>query len=111
MEDCIFCRIASGDIPAERIYEDDKMLVFSDVAPAAPVHVLMIPKKHVANVLEADSETISYMLGKVKMITAKLGIDSKGFRVVINTGADGGQTVPHLHIHILGGKTLGWPPC
>ena len=90
MNDCIFCRIIAGEIPSERVYEDDKMIVIRDVAPAAPVHVLMIPKAHTAE---------------------KLGVNEKGFRIVANTGDDGGQTVKHLHIHLLGGKALGWPPC
>ena len=105
MNDCVFCRIISGEIPAERVYEDDKMIVIRDAAPAAPVHVLMIPKEHTENIVAADPELVKYMLGKVKMLS------EKGFRIVVNTGDEGGQTVHHLHIHLLGGKMLGWPPC
>lgn len=110
-EDCIFCKIIKGDIPSARVYEDDKMIAINDVAPAAPVHVLLLPKKHTRDVTTADAELLAYMLGKVKMIAEKTGIAEKGFRIVINTGDDGGQTVKHLHIHLIGGKVLGWPPC
>ena len=111
MTDCIFCRIIVGEVPSERVYEDDKMIVIRDVAPAAPVHVLMIPKAHTENITTAPPELVQYMLGKVKELAVTLGVDEKGFRIVANTGADGGQTVNHLHIHLLGGKALGWPPC
>ena len=123
-EDCIFCKIIAGEIPSATIYkiikggipstkvdEDDKMIAINDVAPAAPVHVLLMPKDHTANITTADPELVAYMLGKVKMIAEKTGIAEKGFRVVINTGDEGGQTVKHLHIHVIGGKALGWPPC
>ncbi len=110
-EDCIFCKIIKGEIPCNKVYEDDKMLAMYDIAPAAPVHVLLLPKEHTANVTTADPEIVAYMLGKVKEIAEKTGIMEKGFRVVMNTGEDGGQTVNHLHIHVIGGKALGWPPC
>lgn len=111
MEDCIFCKIIKGDIPSNKVYEDDKMVAIYDVAPAAPVHVLLLPKNHTANVTTADPELLGYLLSKVKEIAEKTGIAEKGFRVVINTGEEGGQTVNHLHVHVLGGKALGWPPC
>lgn len=110
-DDCIFCKIIKGDIPSNKVYEDDKMIAIHDVAPAAPVHVLLLTKEHTANVTTADPAVVAYMLGKVKEIVEKIGIAEKGFRVVINTGEDGGQTVNHLHIHVIGGKALGWPPC
>ncbi len=110
-ENCIFCRIIQGEIPSEKVYEDDKMLAVCDVAPAAPVHVLLLPKQHTDNVITANPELLGYMLSKVKLIAEKTGIAEKGFRLVINTGEEGGQTVKHLHIHLLGGKVLGWPPC
>ena len=110
-ENCIFCKIIKGDIPSNKVYEDDKMLAIYDVVPAAPVHVLLLPKEHTANVTTADPAIVAYMLGKVKEIAEKTGIAEKGFRVVMNTGEDGGQTVNHLHIHVIGGKALGWPPC
>ena len=110
-EDCIFCRIIKGEIPSTKVYEDDKMIAINDVAPAAPVHVLLLPKEHTANITTAAPELVAYMLSKVKLIAEKTGIAEKGFRVVINTGDDGCQTVKHLHIHIIGGIVLGWPPC
>lgn len=110
-EDCIFCRIINGEIPCDKVYEDDKMLAMCDIAPAAPVHILLLPKEHIQDITTADQKLVAYMLGKVKMISEKTGIAKKGFRVVINTGDDGGQTVKHLHIHVIGGKVLGWPPC
>lgn len=110
-EDCIFCKIIKGEIPSARVYEDDKMIAINDVAPAAPVHVLLLPKEHTRDITTADAELVAYMLSKVKMIAEKTGIAKKGFRIVINTGDDGGQTVKHLHIHLIGGKVLGWPPC
>ena len=110
-DDCIFCKIIKGEIPSTKVYEDDKMIAINDVAPAAPVHVLLMPKNHTTNITTADPELVAYMLGKVKLIAEKTGIAEKGFRVVINTGDEGGQTVKHLHIHVIGGKALGWPPC
>ena len=110
-EDCIFCRIIKGEIRSTKVYEDDKMIAINEVAPAAPVHVLLLPKEHTANITTAAPELVAYMLSKVKLIAEKTGISEKGFRVVINTGDDGGQTVKHLHIHVIGGKVLGWPPC
>lgn len=111
MSDCIFCKIVAGEIPSPRVYEDEVMIVINDVAPAAPVHVLLIPKVHTKNVTTVDGKVLSHMLSKVPEIAAKLGVAENGFRLVVNTGKDGGQTVEHLHIHLIGGKELGWPPC
>lgn len=108
--ECIFCRIVSGEIPSEKIYEDDEVLAFKDVSPEAPCHVLVIPKAHAKNLFEAGSELFAAVSGKVPIIAEKLGLKESGFRVVVNTGADGGQTVEHLHFHILGGRSLQWPP-
>ena len=105
MERAVEVRHTSKNSP-RRFFKD-----INDVAPAAPVHVLLMPKDHTANITTADPELVAYMLGKVKMIAEKTGIAEKGFRVVINTGDEGGQTVKHLHIHVIGGKALGWPPC
>lgn len=110
-DDCVFCKIIAGEIPSPRVYEDDKMIAINDLAPAAPVHVLLIPKEHTLNVTTATPELLSHMLSKVKIIAEKTGIAEKGFRLVINTGDEGGQSVKHLHIHLIGGKVLGWPPC
>lgn len=110
MEDCLFCKIASGEIPSAKVYEDGDVLAFRDVDPQAPVHVLIIPKKHFSSILEADADTVAKLVGVAKKLARELGVDEKGFRLVINTGKDGGQSVPHLHIHMLGARELGWPP-
>lgn len=112
MSDCIFCTIISRDIPGKIAYEDDRILVFHDADPQAPVHVLMVPKRHIRSLDEVsgeDQDLLGYMLTKVKEVCADLGIEN-GYRVVINTGEDGQQTVPHLHLHILGKRKLTWPP-
>lgn len=111
MTDCVFCKIVSGEIPSKRVYEDDQMIVINDLNPGAPVHVLVIPKEHTENILTASPEILVHVKKVLPEIVRKLGIAEKGFRVVVNTGVEGGQTVPHLHFHILGGKELGWPPC
>lgn len=111
MTDCVFCKIVSGEIPSKRIYEDDQVIVINDLNPGAPVHVLVIPKEHTENILTASPEILVHVKKVLPEIVRKLGIAEKGFRVVVNTGVEGGQTVPHLHFHILGGKELGWPPC
>lgn len=113
MEDCIFCKIVKGEIPSQKVYEDEKILAFRDITPQAPVHILIIPKKHLSNILEISSEDQS-LLGSIQeavvRITQQEGIDQKGFRLVNNCGVEGGQTVNHLHFHLLGGRNLGWPP-
>lgn len=112
MSDCIFCKIAGGEIPSKSVYEDDKILAFHDLDPQAPVHVLIIPKKHIASLDELgpeDLELAGHMLTKVREIAASLKLEN-GYRLVINTGKDGLQTVPHLHLHVLGKRSLTWPP-
>ena len=112
MADCIFCSIANHDIPTEAVYEDDKIICFHDLEPQAPVHVLLIPKKHIGSldeVTEEDSELLSYIMLKIPEIAADLGLEN-GYRVVVNNGEDAFQTVKHLHFHILGKRHLGWPP-
>ncbi len=107
--DCIFCKIADGSIPSKKVYEDDKMLAFHDIEPAAPVHVVMIPKEHIASadeLNEENSDVIAHIYSKVSEIAKKLGLKG-GYRIVNNCGADGGQTVFHIHFHLMGGKTLG----
>lgn len=111
MTDCVFCKIVSGEIPSKRVYEDDQVIVINDLNPGAPVHVLVIPKEHTENILTASPEILVHVKKVLPEIVKKLGIVEKGFRIVVNTGVEGGQTVPHLHFHILGGKELGWPPC
>ncbi len=108
---CLFCSITEGKIPATIVYEDEFVLAFEDIDKKAPVHVLIIPKRHMANVLELeDGEIMSAMYSAVRKISDKLGVKDSGFRLVMNTGQDGGQTVEHLHMHLLGGRSLQWPP-
>ena len=109
--DCLFCKIIEGTIPSEKIYEDDMMLCFKDINPTCPVHALMIPKKHIASLddlKEGDEEVISHMMLKVKEIAKTMGL-ANGYRLVINTGEDGQQSVKHLHMHLIGGRKLNWP--
>jgi len=111
--DCIFCKIVSGDIPSNKIYEDDKILAFRDLNPEAPEHVLVIPKEHIASLNEANEthlELLGYIQLKLSEIAKKLGISDSGYRIVANTGDEGGQTVHHLHYHLLGGRFMQWPP-
>lgn len=112
MDNCLFCKIVSGQIPSSKAYEDEKVLAFHDIDPKAPVHILIVPKKHVASIAaleEEDFELVAHIMRVVKQIAAEQGLVS-GFRVVANTGREGGQTVDHLHFHLLGGRALGWPP-
>ena len=109
MEDCIFCKIIKGEIPSNKVYEDEKILAFYDINPIAKVHILVIPKKHIASlqeIKEEDKELLFHILMKINEITEKVGIDKTGFRVLSNVGEDGGQAVKHLHFHILGGEKL-----
>lgn len=110
MDNCLFCRIIRGEIPSSKVYEDDTVLAFRDIEPQAPVHVLLIPKEHFDSILEVDEKTFGHMKTVVKQLAAELGIAENGFRIVINTGRDGQQSVKHLHFHILGGRSMEWPP-
>ena len=108
MSDCIFCKLANGDIPTEFLYEDDYAVAFRDLNPMAPVHVLVVPKAHHDNVIDGVSpQELASMVAAVDAVAKSTGIDKTGFRVVMNTGADAGQVVNHLHMHVLGGKRLG----
>jgi histidine triad (HIT) family protein len=112
MSDCLFCRIVAGSIPAKRVYEDDVCLAFADINPQAPVHLLIIPKEHLASTAHTAAEHAG-LLGHLLATVAKIAVEQKldrGYRIVINTGSDGGQTVDHLHLHLLGGRAMGWPP-
>lgn len=113
MEDCIFCKIIKGEIPSEKIYEDDMILSFKDIEPAAPVHVLIVPKKHIGSIndlTEDDSKIIAHIYLVAKQIAAKLGVSEEGYRIVTNCGEKAGQSVHHIHFHLLGGRSFQWPP-
>jgi histidine triad (HIT) family protein len=113
MSNCIFCKIIQGEIPSRKIYEDGEILAFHDVAPQAPVHFLVIPKKHVPNIMEAGDDgaaLLGQLLDKAQKLAVEQGCAEKGARFVINCKSDGGQTVDHLHVHVLGGRPLAWPP-
>mgnify|MGYP000956170872 CR=1 FL=1 len=110
--DCVFCKIAAGEIPCKKVYEDDRILAFYDLEPRAPVHILLIPKKHIASMTELTPENsgvVSHIFETAARLAAEKHLD-RGFRVVCNAGPDGGQTVPHLHFHLLGGRSMKWPP-
>ena len=112
-DDCLFCKIIAGEIPSNKVYSDDEVYAFHDINPEAPSHILVIPKKHLSDVSaadEGDKALLGKLLLKANQIAADLGLSEDGFRYVINTGRDGGQTVFHLHLHILGGRALSWPP-
>ncbi len=108
MSDCIFCKLANGEIPTELLYEDENVVAFRDASPQAPVHVLVVPKAHHENFVDdVPAETLLSMERAVAAVTEAAGIAKSGFRCIMNTGADGGQTVMHLHMHVLGGTDLG----
>jgi len=113
MSDCIFCKIISKEIPANVVYEDEKILAFHDLSPVAPQHVLIIPKVHIDNmngITEESGAIIAHIFTKVKDIAKQLGISDSGYRIVSNCGVEGGQTVGHLHFHLAGGRQMQWPP-
>ena len=114
MTDCIFCRIASGEIPATIVRRSDEAVAFRDLDPRAPTHVLVIPTKHLESVRDAESDEDRRLLGSLLAFTAEvaseLGLDAGGYRIVTNTGPDAGQSVAHLHLHLLGGRRMSWPP-
>jgi histidine triad (HIT) family protein len=110
---CLFCRIASGEIPSTRVYADDDVYAFRDINPAAPHHILVIPRKHITSLNHAEDEdqaVLGKLLLSARKIAADEGFADDGFRTVINTGEQGGQTVFHIHVHVLGGRNLHWPP-
>ena len=109
MSDCIFCKIIKGDIPSSKIYEDDKILCFKDIAPMAPVHLLVIPKEHIQSadfITDDNADVVAYIFSKIPVIAKQVGISESGYRVITNHGKDARQSVPHLHFHILAGKEL-----
>ena len=109
---CLFCKIIAGEIPSKKVFEDDLTYAFRDINPQAPTHLLVVPRKHISSLVEASAED-QEMLGYLHLVAARIARSeglSKGFRTVINTGPDGGQTVDHLHVHLLGGRAMMWPP-
>ena len=111
--DCLFCKICRGEIPAKIVYEDDRILAFEDINPQAPTHVQIIPRKHIASTLEIseeDHEILGAILRTGADLARKFGFDEDGFRLVVNTGPAAGQSVYHIHVHLLGGRSLSWPP-
>ena len=110
--DCLFCKIVAGEIPANRVYEDETCIAFPDITPQAPTHLLIVPKEHLVSQAKAAADH-ERLLGHLLMVAANLARSKKldkGYRVVINTGEDGGQTIHHLHLHLLGGRPMHWPP-
>jgi len=113
MGDCIFCKIVAGEIPSDIVFQDDVCLAFRDINPGAPVHILIIPKEHIATLNDLTPEqesTVGHILLAAKKIAGQLGVDASGYRVVANCNSDGGQVVFHIHFHLLGGRKLSWPP-
>ena len=113
MAECLFCAIVAGEIPATTVLETDRVLAFRDINPQAPTHVLVIPKTHypdVAALAAADAALLGELIGAVRQVAAADAVAETGYRVVFNTGAEAGQTVPHVHAHLLGGRSLTWPP-
>jgi histidine triad (HIT) family protein len=112
MADCLFCRIIRGEIPTKKIYEDERVLAFNDINPQAPMHVLIIPKKHIVGLKEATSEDAE-LIGYCHLLAAKIAHErgmEEGYRTVYNVGPKAGQSVFHLHLHLIGGRNLSWPP-
>lgn len=112
MSDCLFCKIVAGEIPSTKLFENDKVLAFKDIDPQAPVHVLIIPKKHVSDIHDpnADKTLFGDLFEASSEIVKELNLTDDGYRLVINSGKNGGQLVPHLHVHLLAERSLQWPP-
>ncbi|MHB0976268.1 MAG: histidine triad nucleotide-binding protein [Candidatus Aquicultorales bacterium] len=113
MENCFFCKIARGEVQTEIVYEDNDVIAFKDIRPQAPVHVLVIPRKHIpaiAELSEDDAELVGKLILAAKTIAVTTGIAAEGYRLVFNNGPNAGQEVYHIHLHLLGGRTFGWPP-
>ena len=112
MSDCLFCKIVAGEIPSTKVYEDEYVYAFNDIDPKAPFHAVVIPKKHIANLSDAkpeDQQLLGKLMLTIQKIAAEQGIAENGYRVVTNCGEQGGQTVMHLHFHLLGGREMLWP--
>lgn len=112
-QDCIFCKIVAGEIPSQKVFEDEEVLAFHDISPQAPVHVLIIPKQHIARVAdmtEAEEPLMGKLIHTAAQLARQLNVSDSGYRLVLNTGPDANQTVPHVHVHLIGGRVMGWPP-
>lgn len=113
MEDCLFCKIVAGELPADKLLETDEIIAFRDIRPQAPVHILLIPKKHIPSAHDIQSDDVA-LVGRLHLaaqqVAVELGIAEQGYRLVTNIGVHGQQTVPHLHYHLVGGRQLSWPP-
>ena len=110
---CLFCKIIAGEIPASKVYEDDRLIAITDINPQAPMHVLVVPKQHIPTLNDlsaADDELVGAMVRTAAKVAKDHGFDGPGFRTVFNCNAQAGQTVFHVHLHVLGGRSLGWPP-
>jgi histidine triad (HIT) family protein len=110
---CLFCKIAAGDVPSDRVHEDDELVAFRDVAPRAPVHILLIPRAHITSAAEltaADGPLLGRLFELAAQLAIREGVAESGFRIVTNSGPGAGQSVPHLHFHLLGGRSFSWPP-
>jgi histidine triad (HIT) family protein len=113
VKDCVFCRIVGGEIPATRLYEDDATVAFRDANPAAPAHALVVPRKHIATLDDAtpsDREVLGRLVWAARTVAGELGLSETGYRLVVNTHAGAGQSVFHIHVHVLGGRAFSWPP-
>lgn len=113
MEDCLFCKIVAGDIPSTKVYEDDKVYAFNDIEPQTPTHIIIVPKMHISSsneLTDDNAEVIGHIFTVAAKIAKEKGFAEKGWRIVNNCGEDGGQTVGHIHFHLLAGRNLGWPP-
>src|SRR5687768_7508013 len=111
--DCLFCRIAAGEVPADIVHDDELVVAFRDVSPKAPTHLLLIPRRHIASAAElsgTDAEMLGRLFGVAARLAREAGVAEGGYRMVTNVGGDAGQSVAHLHFHLLGGRSLGWPP-
>lgn len=112
-QDCIFCKIAAGEIPAAKVYDDEQVLAFHDINPQAPVHILVIPKRHIESLAAAnadDAPLLGHLLSAAAQVARQAGLAERGYRLVCNVGQDGGMAVYHLHAHVLGGRRMAWPP-
>ena len=110
---CVFCKIANGELPSNKVYEDDVMVAFHDVNPQGPTHVLVVPKRHITSLLDvtpADDALLGSLVRRARDLAVEQGLDERGFRLVFNCGEDAGYSVYHIHLHLVGGRRMGWPP-